>query len=142
MGILAAVAVRKGVGSRWWFLAALASLALWLNLGADRALSPMVGLAFAFAIPPTVELERQSAFAVPSWLLLFGAASYALYLTHGLTISVVARLAASQAAILTLGTLASIAGGVGYYWIVEKPMLKWAGKRSARLANPQAKLSP
>jgi peptidoglycan/LPS O-acetylase OafA/YrhL len=123
-GILVAVAVGRGMGGRWWYLAAVASFSLWFALGADRALSPIVGLAFAFAILPTVRLEREGRFTVPSWLLLLGAASYAIYLAHGLAISVVARLAPSVPMILVVGSLASIAAGLAYYWLIERPLLR------------------
>ena len=81
-------------------------------------------LAFAFAILPTIRLERRESFTIPPWLLLLGAASYALYLTHGLAISVVGRLFHSAPLILIIGALASIVVGLSYFWLIEKPLLR------------------
>jgi peptidoglycan/LPS O-acetylase OafA/YrhL len=107
---------------------------IWLTLGASRALSPLVGLSFAFAILPTVRLEREGRFVVPSWLLLLGAASYAIYLTHGLVISAIARVAHSLPLIIAFGIVTSVAGGLIYYFCIERPLLK-LGSPSPRFRN-------
>lgn len=135
-GILVAVAVGRGLGGLWWYLAAVASFTLWLALGAERDLSPIVGLAFAFAILPTVRLEREGRFTVPTWLLLVGGASYAIYLTHGLAISVIGRLIHSSPIILGVGTASSVAAGLAYYWLVETPLLRLSRGRPRSLADP------
>lgn len=135
-GILAAVALQRGIGSRWWYLAALITLGLWLNLGAHRAMSPLVGLAFAFAILPTVRLEREGHFTVPAPLLLLGAASYSIYLTHGLAVSIVGRVMHSPLLVVTIGLISSIGIGLSYYWLIETPLLHL--KRKGRALPPSA----
>jgi peptidoglycan/LPS O-acetylase OafA/YrhL len=137
-GILIAVAARRGMGSRWWYLAAILALAAWVAVGGHREYSPLVGLAFAFAILPTVRFEREEHFSVPPWLLLLGAASYAIYLTHGVAISVIARLTPMVPLIIAGGITASLAVGLGYYWLIETPLLRLFAKhtRSISLSPP------
>jgi len=125
MGIAVAVAYKRGWGHPSWYLAALPPVGLWVWLGAERQYSVIVALAFAAVILPTAQLERQERFRVPKWLLLLGAASYSIYLVHGLAISGVARIASGQhwSVFLLFCILAGTGVGIVYYWFVERRLM-------------------
>lgn len=62
---------------------------------------------------------------------LLGDSSYSAYLTHGIFLTAVLglfgrRMAIPDAALLALATVASIAGGVVAYRLVERPVVGWA----------------
>lgn len=82
---------------------------------------------------------------VPRWLVLFGDASYSLYLVHPLLFGVVARLggdalvAVSPAAALLLFFSISSAAGLALHLFVERPVTRWL---SRRLASPRPKAVP
>lgn len=127
MGIGTALLYRRGIG-HWLLLPAAAGLVClwaWQDTGADNSL--LIGLACACAILPLSLMERDGAIKVPRWLVFLGAASYALYLVHSVVISAVARIVPpSVPAILAAGTAASIAAGIAYYRLVERPLLRLA----------------
>jgi peptidoglycan/LPS O-acetylase OafA/YrhL len=106
----------------------VAALGIWVFLGAQREQSVLVGLACAAAILPLARIERQEKLRVPSWLVLLGAASYALYLVHSLAISIVARLVPGfWFVIIPAGVAGSLMAGLGYYWLVERKLLTLFG---------------
>ena len=75
---------------------------------------------------------------LPEWPLLntLGAASYALYLTHGTVIHYLEKpvkpLPAPVAVVLLV--LACIFAGLAMHWIVERPLNAWLKQRAIRLA--------
>jgi len=135
MGIGIALLYRRGIG-HWLLLpvaVGLVCLWAWQDRGADHSL--LIGLACACAILQLSLMERIGAITVPKWLVFLGGASYALYLVHGVAISVVARIVPPTVpAILAAGTAASIAGGIAYYCFVERPLLRSARRWPDRLA--------
>jgi exopolysaccharide production protein ExoZ len=82
----------------------------------------------ALAILPTIRLERSGRISVPGPLTFLGGASYSIYLAHGLAISVAMRLIPFKDAPLLLASAlgAGLAGGIIYYLVVEKPMIRLA----------------
>ena len=120
-GVIACWAVRRGIGD--WRLAAFSiiPLAIWYMLGLERAWSPLVGLAIACALPPLIRAEQRGAITVHPLLVFLGAASYSLYLAHGVAISLAARIAPSLPVIFAAGVL----GGLAYYFTVERPILRF-----------------
>ncbi len=98
------------------------------------------GLAAALAMVGIVEWERSHALTVPAIFREMGAASYAIYLVHGVVLSfglqvLIRVLPRSIPLPLVLATLtvASILGGITYHHFVEKPLARWmSGWRSRR----------
>ncbi|MCJ2064898.1 acyltransferase [Methylobacterium sp. J-088] len=87
------------------------------------------GSAAALFILGIVERERSRGLAVPPFVLLLGAASYAIYLIHGLALSAVVHvtvLATGRTlpivAVLVLLVVAATLTGVVYHLVYEKPV--------------------
>src|SRR3954453_747573 len=129
-GIMAVVLYRLKIG-HWLLLpAAAALLALWLFLGGLEQQRLIVGLPCALLTLEVALLEQKGAIRTPAWLVFMGAASYALYLTHGLVLPVATRLSAHGWPLMfAVDVLACLAVGVGYYWFFERPLLKLLTKR-------------
>lgn len=126
-GILAAVATRNGKAPLWMLAISVLCFSLWIVLGANRDLSFLFGLGIAFLIPPMVSAEWRGRVSVPTWLVFLGAASYSLYLVHPLFTPVAGRLLRGHpVGILALGIAGSLAFGIAYHLIIERPLL--AGK--------------
>lgn len=127
MGIGVALLYRRGIGHWLLFPAAVALVGLWAwqDTGADHSL--IIGLACACAILQFALLEQRGAIRVPDWLVYLGGASYALYLVHNVTISIIVRIMPqSVPLILVAGTAASLVTGIAYYSLVERPLLRSA----------------
>jgi peptidoglycan/LPS O-acetylase OafA/YrhL len=141
MGIAAAVLYRRRRGHPALFVLAPVPLILWLMLGADRDWSVLVGLSFALIILPVAQLERQGRFKVRYGLTFLGAASYSIYLAHGLAISATGRLFHDQpywlVAIAT--AIAGVSAGIAYFMILERPLLRVApgDRRHERLTGEE-----
>jgi peptidoglycan/LPS O-acetylase OafA/YrhL len=120
-GVVACWAVRRGIGDWRWVAIGAVPLAAWFMLGLERAWSPLVGLAIAFALPPLVRAEQRGAISVHGIFVFLGGASYSLYLAHGIAISLAARVVPSLPVIFAAG----IAGGLAYYFAVERPILRY-----------------
>jgi peptidoglycan/LPS O-acetylase OafA/YrhL len=95
----------------------------------DLAFHLIFGACAAMFVLGTVELERSGRAAVPAWLALLGAASYAIYLVHSV-VEPVALLAAWRwiaalpprlitVALMAVGT----AAGVIFHLLVERPLM-------------------
>jgi exopolysaccharide production protein ExoZ len=70
-------------------------------------------------------------------LLVIGEASYSLYLTHVITLSMVNRVAAGRLglpviAVAYLGLAAALAAGYLFFVTVERPMIRWLTARFVR----------
>jgi peptidoglycan/LPS O-acetylase OafA/YrhL len=140
MGIGAAVLYRRGLGHWLLFPAAAALVAAWVAQGNFEGHSPLIGLARACVILQLSLMEERGAFSVPAWLVFLGNASYALYLVHNWIISLVARVVPTQSSvILPAGIAASVAAGIGYYLLFERPVLRAARKwRPPFLVQPRS----
>ena len=127
MGVAAAYLARRGHGPSWLFPAALIPFMAWIGLGGMREHSVLVGLSFAFLILPVVRFERAKRLSVPKSLIFLGTASYSTYLIHGVVISIVARIVSGQAPWLVLVSCIAtgVFGGIAYYWMIERPTLRW-----------------
>jgi len=89
------------------------------------------GLASALGLFAMVSAERAGQLRVPRWLVLFGGASYALYLTHYSLLSLLAKLMVkaglrdripAEVAFFVM-VLVVVALGYGFHRLVERPML-------------------
>lgn len=95
----------------------------------------LFGIGSAIALLGAVEAERSGLLRVPRWMTILGAASFAIYLTHILTLSVLAKAAAKLGltqmipAPLAFVLLASgaVAAGIVIHYLVEKPLVKAVG---------------
>lgn len=125
-GVASCWTVRNGRGDWRWAVAAVVPVLAWIALGAERPWSPLVGLAIACVLPPLIRAEMRGAFTVWPALVFLGAASYSLYLAHGLAISIAARLGGAY---LPLAMTAGVAGGLAYYFAVERPILRYVPAR-------------
>lgn len=134
MGIGIALLYRRGIG-HWLLLpmaAGLVGLWAWQDNGADHSL--LIGLACACTILQLALMEQRGAITVPKWLVFLGGASYALYLIHGIAISIVARIVPQNIpAIMIAGIAASLAAGIAYYCLIERPLLRSARRWPERL---------
>jgi len=141
MGIGIAVAYRARGGHPALLMFAPFPFILWILLGASRDWSVLVGLSFALIILPIAQMEANGRFTVPRLLTFLGAASYSIYLAHDLFISIAARLFRDQPYWLVLaGTAAAgLAGGLVYFFVVERPALRIApgDRRHQRLTGEE-----
>ncbi len=128
-GIGAAILALRGKWSFWLVPAALVCFILWGLLGFHREYSVLVGLGFSMLVPVIVAAERHGWLQIAPVLVFLGAASYSIYLAHGLAISVVARILHGPWLIMTGAILAGVAGGVLYYLTIERPLLKFGAAR-------------
>jgi peptidoglycan/LPS O-acetylase OafA/YrhL len=119
-GVAACWAVRRNQGDWRWAAVGLIPLLAWLLLGMERNWSPLVGLAIACALPFVVRAEMDGKLRVHHSLAFLGSASYSLYLAHGVAISVIARVFPH----LLVTFAAGVAGGMIYYFSVERPILR------------------
>ncbi|WP_363347757.1 acyltransferase [Methylocystis echinoides] len=128
-GVAAAVMAQRG---RWHVAmapAALICFVLWGFQGFHRESSVLVGLGFALLVPVIVAAEREQWLRIPRTYIFLGAASYSIYLSHGLAISIAARILHGSWVIMIGSTLAGVLGGVAYYLVIERPILNLAGSR-------------
>lgn len=141
MGIAVAILYRRGIG-HWLLLPLSAASVLAWALGNDSGdHSLLIGLACACAILQLSLMEKRGTLRVPDALVFLGAASYALYLVHSAVIAMIARVVPTVwPAIVITGTLASLAAGIGYYWYLERPLLRAA--RKLRDRNPRLTRAP
>ena len=135
-----------GVGAAAMFLSPRCASLLWssalsisflfafVQSGADRAESWMVGFAIAAFLPWLCQTEQSGAFVVPKWLVFGGAASYAIYLTHNPLLSLTSRIfnvaGIGWIAALILSVLICTAVGVAYYLAWERPIMKVVQRKS------------
>lgn len=123
-GMIACIAVRRNWTSPYLLLGSIAALAIWIALGADRELSPIVGLGVALALPALVAWEAKG-LHVPRSVLFLGAASYAIYLVHNPLIKLAVRVTPNFFVLSAVG----IAAGIIYYVLVERQILKLSSSR-------------
>lgn len=137
MGIGAAVLYRRDFG-HWLLLPfAVALVILWALQGVFEGHSPLIGLACACAILQLSLMENRGTIRIPRWLVFLGGASYALYLVHSSTISIIARIVPqNRPAILAAGIAASLAAGIAYYWFLERPLLRAMRKKPPWFQGP------
>jgi exopolysaccharide production protein ExoZ len=144
-GVGAAVLARKGLAHWGLAPAALACFVLWGAFGLDRNGSTLVGLGFGLLIPLAAAAERAGRLRVPAVLRFLGAASYSIYLVHGLAISLIARFVHGPWFIFAAACLFGALAGIVYYLGVERPLLRrartWIGTfDGARIAARGAPL--
>lgn len=133
MGI--GVAILKDRPAPPFWIAAIPAIA-WLALGADRQWSILFGLSCALAMWRFVRLELDGKLRVAPWLAFLGAASYSLYLTHGLAISVVGRILAGHSySIFATGLVAGTLAGIAYFLAIERPLLALTKRRPASVGH-------
>jgi len=84
------------------------------------------------AIIGVVQWERQYGLRIPKPLMLFGSASYSIYLIHGValsaTIHILTRLfpkTSSLSLVILILATAGVSAGIGYHLCVEKPLSRW-----------------
>jgi len=101
----------------------------------------LVGLSLALTMLPVAQLEERGRFTVPRALTFLGAASYSIYLAHGLAISVAARAVRGLPYLAVVGAtmLAGVAGGIIYHLLVERRLLRLApgDRRHERLTGEE-----
>ena len=132
MGIVAAILYRTRRTHWLMLVVSAAALWLWWMLGEKVEYSVLIGLAVACAIPMVALRETDGKLTMPPLLIFLGTASYSIYLIHGSIISIVIRLFSSFPwfVSLPLCIVISTAGGVGYWWLVERRFLGTARRGS------------
>jgi peptidoglycan/LPS O-acetylase OafA/YrhL len=125
-------------------LAGVVVLTLWILGGAGESTRVLVALAMACGLVPVVRAEKAGRLRVPSWLVVLGDASYAVYLVHLPVMSATGRvLGRSGFAEPLIGmailAAAGVAVGVGYHFQIEKPAMRWAWRLRLR---PEGQAAP
>ena len=119
--------------------AGLVLMALVLIMQDEKQTYPHLILALGLAMIIVVFAVREQAVAMrwPGILLLLGNASYSIYLVHNpllsLTQRLAGRLAMSWPAAMAFGGVLSLLAGCIYFWMVERPALRFV-RQSLRAA--------
>jgi len=121
---------------------------IWNNLAGHYLSQPFqilaYGTAASFILVGLVQLERSGRLRVPAFLVLVGNASYSIYLTHLMSLSVASKLfgglhakslLAAQSEYIGLVAFAIIVGLIAY-WLVERPVLKWLSREKPSAFPP------
>jgi peptidoglycan/LPS O-acetylase OafA/YrhL len=141
MGIVLAVLYREERGDARLLLLAPLPFIAWLVLGAQRDWSVLVGLSLALVILPVARLESEGRLKIPYVLTFLGAASYSIYLVHGVAISAVARLGRDQPywLVATSCAIVGVTAGIAYFFLFERPVLRVAAgdRRHQRLTGEE-----
>jgi peptidoglycan/LPS O-acetylase OafA/YrhL len=87
----------------------------------------MLGAGAALGVVGLCVLEREGRVRVPGFLFLLGGASYAIYLTHALVLSgvakILARLHPSAWFAAPMMLVLALAVGIGFHLLIERPLL-------------------
>lgn len=157
---MAVFALARRLDSRWGLPVLGAGIALLIGLllaGFGASLrqtqaSPLsvllLTLPFGMILLGAALAEPRFGWRAPKWLLLIGAASYAIYLVHSPVISVIAQLHHKLAgaaglpglALFLLATAISTAAGIIAHLVIEQPLLvalRWLGDRFRALTRPR-----
>jgi exopolysaccharide production protein ExoZ len=151
-GIFAAWAVMRGEPHRasvFWF-GAIMSIAAFFIDGMNRDHSWMVGLGLALILVPIVRAEQAGRIRVSAPSLLLGNASYAIYLIHPPVLTFTSRVVGRLPMIdswklsVLVGVFASIAAGLAFHILYERPVLKLFTHKtlSTTVHVPSSRLSP
>jgi peptidoglycan/LPS O-acetylase OafA/YrhL len=139
-GIAGAWCLSEGRAQRPWLLSILGLLLLvaFFLTPANRVYSVIFGLGLALILLPVVRLEGLGRLAIPAPFVLFGNASYAIYLIHLPILSLLVRIGRSIDPILLvlIGVALSAAAGIAYHKLFELPALN-AVRRRLRAADRQ-----
>ena len=118
----------------------------WIDRVGELPAKLILALAFGGLLLSATVFERTHRIRVPIPLLFLGAASYSIYLVHQEVMFLMLKFAPrlhwidpvsagfSIRAGLILATFCGVAGGIVYYLLVEKPLLKWCRDRLPQAA--------
>ena len=140
LGVLTAIAARRGWRAGWAGLATLAAALVIAGLSGVDARALTRGLPAALLVFCALSWQM-----LPGWLILLGDASYALYLVHPFPMRAVrvvfGRLPLPHALTVPLYLLVTMAVcmavAVAVHLWIEQPILRWG--RTIRIAAPQEK---
>lgn len=99
------------------------------------------GISSAFILAGAVELERAGRLSAPRWMAVLGASSFSIYLTHILSLTLIAKVASvldlprfvpAPLAFLAMVAIA-VCGGIAVHYIVEVRVLSIASAIRARV---------
>jgi exopolysaccharide production protein ExoZ len=154
MGILAAWIIREDRWhwpKTWIFVGSILLLGtIWNDMSGRYFPLPFPILAYGVAatcgLLGLVQLERAGRLRVPPFPVMVGNASYAIYLTHLLTISAMSKLFSAfhskSAAMAQIEYIAlvviSITVGLLVHRLVERPLLRWLSRDKVRPAPARA----
>jgi peptidoglycan/LPS O-acetylase OafA/YrhL len=137
-GIAGAWCLSQGRAERPWLQVILGILLLvgFFLTPANRVYSVLFGLGLALILLPVVRMEASGRLNVAAPFILFGNASYAIYLIHLPILSLLVRVGRGMDPILLmiLASCASAAAGIGYHKLFELPVLN-AVRRRLRTAD-------
>ena len=104
----------------------------------DRAGPIAFAVLFAAGLPWLVLADQNGKIRTPRSLSFLGEASYSIYLFHALPILVLVAfpIGGGWQVFLPVATLGGLAGGIIYYWLVERPSLSLMPKTLAWRATP------
>ncbi len=138
-GIFSAIVVQRNRLHYMYFLAGVIMMVLfiagWQAQIITYVSSPLstvyLGCCFMFIVIGLCSVEEKVSY--PSWLLFLGASSYSIYLIHNPVISLLNRIAQKIYIYVKLPSevfflfiaMVSIGIGIGYYFLWERPSLKY-----------------
>lgn len=107
-----------------------------LAAGGATALYRLVaGLGFVAMLLGLVHVETRVDFRRFRGLIFLGAASYAIYLVHNPCMSVLLRMLPPLphwSLAFALFSVFSVLAGIGYFWLVERPLMHWVRRKLLR----------
>ena len=118
----------------------------YVELLSDNTRNFLFGAGSAMALTGLVELERQGRLRIAGWLRLMGDASYSIYLTHFMLLSLLAKIFIKLGAremlpdllcYALLPLLATLAG-IAVHLYIERPLLRWLGRATKNWGVPPA----
>ena len=147
MGI-AYLARRVRTGAAWpLFSAGVVTFGLLVAWPYSLECRVLYGVSFSLLVLGAVLLEAQRRRAFPRWGILLGDASYSIYLVHnplvGITGRIVVRMGpfATWGVGMVVGLACSVAIGLLYHFLVEKPLTGVFRRYARRFVAPAARLS-
>jgi peptidoglycan/LPS O-acetylase OafA/YrhL len=144
-GIAGAWCLSEGRARRPWLLSAIGAVLLvaFFMTPANRVYSVVFGLGLAFILLPVVRLEESGRLRIAAPFVLFGNASYAIYLIHLPILSVLVRVGRGMDPILLVlvGVAVSAAAGIAYHKLLELPVLNAVRRRFRTADRREAKVA-
>lgn len=113
---------------------ATACVAMWL-MGPEKSayLRLLLALGLALLIVGFAVHEQAATVRWPALLLVLGNASYSIYLVHNPLLSITQRVAGQMAlawpSAMVWGVMLSVVAGWVYFWLVERPALRFFQRR-------------
>ncbi|GAA3786528.1 acyltransferase [Qipengyuania pelagi] len=132
-GIMAAFLVMRDKVPTLLFSGLAIGFLVFYFVGGPSTNSLVFGMGVAFLVAVAASFELRGRIHIPSFVLLLGNASYAIYLIHNPLLAVTTRLVRAMdltwGMAMAVGIAASTAAGIAYYFGYERPSLRFAHRK-------------